>query len=542
MEATPPTSSSAASILALEGRIVELEARCSDYESRCAEYERLIGLFREQLRLERTKRFGRSSEKTASEEQTERLFNEAEAISDKESPEPDIDKVTRKNTRAKGKREADLSGMDTEQIDYEMPEGKRVCPRCSNALVEMSTDTRRELVYIPATYKVIEHVTHIYTCRDCENDIRGAVILRADSPNALIKGSLCSASLMSAIMCDKYDKAVPLYRQERSLAAEGISLSRQTMANWMLAGAAWMQPLYDAMHKALVSRDVLHADETRLTVLHDDGRETSHDGYMWLYRTSGDATSPVVLYDYQPTRSHEHPKKFLAGFDGWLHADGYSGYHKLKNMTVVGCFSHLRRYYNDALLVMRAADRKNSAPQHALDLINRMFSLEHDFADMRPEERQAARMKLSKPVADELLAWARSCKALPKSLLGKAIHYTLSQWDYLMHVFDDGRLELSNNRAERSIKPFVIGRKNWLFSNTRDGAHASAVIYSLIETAKENGLNPRAYLTYVFERLPNMTTSQLPSLLPWSNLLPQSVLSKNKASRDASAKTGPTQG
>lgn len=303
-----------------------------------------------------------------------------------------------------------------------------------------------------------------------------------------------------------------------------------------------MPPLYNAMHKILLSCDVLHADETTLTVLHDDGKESSRKGYMWLYRTSGDAASPVVLYDYQSSRSHEHPKRFLAGFTGWLHADGYSGYHKLKNMTIVGCFAHLRRYYHDALVVMDEADRKGSAADHALGLINRMFTLEEGFVGMSVPERHAARLRLTRPVADELIAWARSVKALPKSLLGKAVRYTMSQWDYLMHVFDDGRLELSNNRAERSVKPFVIGRKNWLFSNTKAGANASAVIYSLIETAKENGLNPRAYLTYVFEHLPNMTTSKLPELMPWSDSLSESLFSKSKAACNASAKSGPPQG
>jgi transposase len=534
MKTTLPASD-AATVSALEGKVLELEARCS-------EYEKLIGLFQEQLRLERAKRFGRSSEKTASEEQMERLFNEAEAASAPKRPEPDLDEATQKKARPTGKRERDLSGIKVERIDYEIPKSECFCPKCGKELHKMSVDIRREILYIPAAYKVLEHAVCVYGCRACENDVDGAQIVRADSPRALIKGSLCSASLMSGIMCDKYDKAIPLYRQERSLATEGIGISRQTMANWMLAGAAWAQPLYDAMHKALLSRDVLHADETGLTVLHDDGRESPHSGYMWLYRTSGDAKCPIALYDYQSTRSHEHPKRFLAGFGGWLHADGYSGYHKLKNMTIVGCFSHLRRYYHDALIAMKEPDRTGSAPQHALNLINRMFALEKDFADMEPEDRRAARLKLSKPVALELIDWARSSRALPKSLLGKAVHYTISQWDYLMHVFDDGRLELSNNRAERSIKPFVIGRKNWLFSNTRDGAHASAVIYSLIETAKENGLNPRAYLTYVFEQLPNVTTSKLPDLLPWSDLLPPSVLSKNKTSHDAPMETGLTQG
>lgn len=291
------------------------------------------------------------------------------------------------------------------------------------------------------------------------------------------------------------------------------------MSNWLLRAAEdWLEPIYDRLHEQLCRHEVLHADETTLQVLHEPGKRAQSKSYMWLYRTSGDAPAPIVLYDYQPDRKAKHPETFLQGFRGYLHADGYEGYHRLRpDITVVGCWAHLRRKFDEALKILPEEARENSLALVGKRFCDRLFEHERQFADLISEKRREARMKTSKPVMEAFFAWADSCNAVPKSPVGKAVYYAQSQRKYLERYLLDGRLELSNNRAERSIKPFVIGRKNFLFASTPRGAKASAILYSLIETAKECGIDPCAYLTQVFRLAPNgdlNDTTFLDPLLP----------------------------
>jgi hypothetical protein len=243
---------------------------------------------------------------------------------------------------------------------------------------------------------------------------------------------------------------------------------------------------------------------------------------MWLYRT-GCVGPPIVLFEYQPTREGEHPRKFLASFKGYLHVDGYVGYHDIPNVTLSGCWAHLRRKFDEALKGLPPKQRASGGTKsrEALDQINRLFAIERELKQISPEARVKARDLRSRPVVEGFRRWLNDMKpmVLPKSLLGGAVKYGQNQWQKLVRFLEDGRIEISNNRAERSIKPFVIGRKNWLFANTPRGAQASAIIYSIVETAKENSLNPYAYLTYLFEKLPNLDSrgnDALDPLLPWN--------------------------
>ena len=298
----------------------------------------------------------------------------------------------------------------------------------------------------------------------------------------------------------------PLYRLEQEFNCQGLKLSRQTMVNWLLnISEKWLRSVYDVLHEQLCREPVLHADETTLQVLKEPGRSSTSKSYMWLYRTSGCAKQAIVLYEYQPTRKAEHAEAFLKGFSGWLHADGYQGYHKLPgNIRVVGCWAHARRKFDEALGTLPQEKRKDSPAAMGECYCSQLFKLEQALAELTPEERYEKRLEQEKPVLDALLSWANEMqtKTAPKSALGKAIHYLQEQWPYLTRHLEDGRLELSNNRAERSIKPFVMGRKNWLFANTPGGAQASSVIYSLIETAKENGLDPYQYLLWILRNAP----------------------------------------
>ena len=298
----------------------------------------------------------------------------------------------------------------------------------------------------------------------------------------------------------------PLYRQEQDWNRNGIMISRQTMSNWLLkATEAWLEPIYEQLKVMLLGRDVLHADETTLQVLREPGKPAQSKSYMWLYRSGGDDSNPIVLFEYQPDRKASRPADFLKNYKGYLHADGYDGYHKLPDkIIVVGCWAHARRKFDEALKSLPVKDRDGSSAFIGKRYCDKLFKTEESYVSLTPEDRHKHRLKYSKPVLDEFYAWAEVLKPLPKSGIGKAVHYLLSQKKYLERFLLDGRLELSNNRAENSMRPFVIGRKNFLFANTPRGAKASAIMYSLIETAKENGLNPFKYLTYIFKYAPQM--------------------------------------
>jgi len=492
----------------------------AEKEARIAELETLVKYYEAQFALAKQKQFGSSSEKGEIPEQLG-LFDEAENTSAPKQPEPALEELSYTRRKRTGKREADLSGLPTEMVEYKLPENEQYCSVCDGALHEMAQNTRRELEIIPAQVKVIERKQAVYSCRHCEKHSDHTPIVKAPLPEPAIKGSLASPSAVAHIMHQKYVMCAPLYRQEQDWQRQGVALNRQTMANWVIRCAEdWLEPLYERMKTQLLAHVVLHADETVLQVLREPGKKANTNSYMWLYRTSGEAKHPIVLYEYQPTRSSAHPRRFLEHFKGYLHTDGYDGYHKLP-VTVVGCWVHMRRKFTDALKTVTMEQRANSNTQKAIEQIARLFHLEVLWKDLPPDERHQRRLEEAKPLAEAFFVWLDSLSALPKMPLGKAVQYALGQKQWLMNVYLDGRTELSNNRAENSIRPFVIGRKNWLFCNSQKGARASSVVYSIIETAKENGLKTFDYLKFLFETVPNATTGKLDTLLPWGEAVPE---------------------
>ncbi|MEF3310863.1 IS66 family transposase [Paenibacillus sp. GYB004] len=291
-------------------------------------------------------------------------------------------------------------------------------------------------------------------------------------------------------------------------------------------GAQWLTHVYERMKAHLLRQDIAYADETTLQVLREPGRTAEQKSYLWLYRT-GPWSPAIVLYEYRPTRAGEHPKRFLGGFTGYLHTDGYDSYDQVAGVTRVGCWAHARRKFFDAVQALpKNVPFTGTVAQQGLDFCNRLYAIERQAEGQPPEKRFAIRQEQSRPVLDACLAWLQEQqgRVLPKSLTGAAITYCLNQWERLNTYLLDGRLEIDNNRSERAIKPFVIGRKNWLFANTPRGAQASATIYSLVETAKENRLYPFYYLTYLLEKLPQLPDLKdqeaLDALLPWSSSLP----------------------
>ncbi|MFZ5946099.1 MAG: IS66 family transposase [Bacillota bacterium] len=503
--------------------IEDLQERCQKLEQANAKLTAKINWLLEQFRLSQHRRFGSSSEKSNPEQQ--QLFNEVEAEAQPLVAEPTIEKITYERRKRQGHRETMLKDLPVETVEYRLSEQEQVCSCCGNSLHEMSTEVRQELKVIPAQVRVVNHVRYVYSCRHCEKNEINTPIVTAKMPAPILKGSLVSPSIMAYIMSEKYVDGMPLYGQEQQFSRLGIDLSRQTLANWMLYGAnKWLKLLYDRMHTHLLQHDVLHADETSLQVLREPGRAAESTSYMWLYRT-GREGPPIVLYDYQETRGGCHPRQFLSGFKGYLQVDGYSGYNQITDVTLVGCWAHARRKFDEALKAL--PDKNRSAPvvaKEGLEFCNRLFAIERELKDKTYDDRYKKRLERSRPVLNAFLAWLndQSAKVLPKSSFGQAINYCLNQWDKLIVFLKDGRLELDNNRGERSIKPFVIGRKNWLFANTPKGANASAIIYSIVETAKENGLNPFMYLIYLFEMLPNIDIQNpdvLDELLPWQPIV-----------------------
>jgi transposase len=483
-----------------------------------------VAWFEEQFRLAQHRRFGASSEPTPPDQLT--LFNEVEVESDPAVPEPTVETVTYKRKKTIGAREAKLDSLPKETIEYRLSEDEQVCSCCAGKLHEMSTEVRRELKIVPAEVIVVEHVRYVYGCRRCEQEAIRTPIVTAPMPVPVVPGSLVSPSMLAYVMSQKYVDSLPLYRQEQQFLRLGVELSRQTLANWLIAGSErWLTLLYDYLVAQLLKRDILHADETTLQVLKEPGRAAQTKSYLWLYRT-GRVGPAIILYDYQIGRGGDYPSQFLVGFSGYLQTDGYSGYNKVKNVTQLGCWSHARRKYFEAIQALPAAQRSQTTAAEGLAFCNALFEVERKWKEATPEQRYEARLEESRPILDAFAAWLETqrSRVLPKGLLGVAITYCTNQWGKLNVFLKDGRLEIDNNSSERSIKSVVIGRKNFLFSNTPRGAKASAIMYSIVETAKANGLNPHLYLKHLFECMPQLAdpsdSEAMNKLVPWSSSLP----------------------
>lgn len=486
----------------------------------------------EQVRLHRQARFGASSEKDmlTEEEQLSLFFNEAESTQAQELPEPELSDVKKRRKKAGSKGES-IKNLPVKQVEYTLTAEEQDCPACGEKLHVMKKEVRNEIIVVPAQFTVKRHVRYVYACRNCDKHGTEGTILRAEAPSGLFANSLASPSLVAHILAQKYVYAMPLYRQEQQYARLGMTLSRQTMSNWVVnAAEQYLSQIYDRMKVHLMKESLIHADETELEVLKEPGREATSKSYMWLYR-SGARAIPCILYEYTPGRSGDYPKEFLKQFSGYLQTDGYAGYHKVTDdvqreagtVIGVGCFAHARRKYTDA----KKAAGTSPAPNitRGIAFCDALFAVEKECKGYEAEKRKEYRINKAEPTLSAYFEWVKTTapNALPKSKLSDALTYSENQKEQLCRYLEDGRLELSNNIAERSIKPFVIGRKNWLFSNTPKGAQASAVVYSVAETAKENGLEPFAYFCHVLTELSQKKqcdTAFLDTLLPWSDAIP----------------------
>jgi transposase len=515
----------------LEAEIIALQAENRSLKSNIAELTAKVDWFMKQLRLSRQHRFGSSSEKSDYDGIQLSLFGETAADSEKkpESETVTVEKhIRRKKTSLKERLPEDLPVL--EEIVYELPEDERLCLECNEIMKPMGREVREELVVVPATVGIRKHITVTYSCRPCSEVGEYTPFKKAKAPEPVIKGSCISPEAVSHTMCQKFVMGLPLYRQEQEWNRNGIPISRQTLSNCLIKSAIdWLVPIYNRLIPILIARDMLHADETTLQVLHEPGKPPQSKSYMWLYRTGGDAENHILIYEYKPNRKAEHPETFLKGFKGYLHADGYDGYHSLpETIKVVGCWVHARRKFVEGLKMLPEKDRKGTNCYKGKQFIDKLFSLERSFAELSADERFKKRLEESKPIIDEFFKWLETTNFMPKTAFGAAAGYALSQKQYLERYLLDGRLEISNNRAERSMKTFAVDRKNFLFCNTVNGANAAAVVFSLIETAKANGLLPFQYLTYVFKNAPNIDVNNpdvLKTLLPFRENLPDYIYS-----------------
>lgn len=506
----------------LEPEIIEYIERLEKLlEQQQLQIERLTELLRNAQKM----RFGQSSEKTRyilddSSEQIS-LFNEAEAAVNKNEPAPVIiEKHARKPKRTK---EELAETLPVREVIIDIPEDERKCGICEGELRPIGKEfVRREIEIIPAQAYITETYRLNYVCVDCEKETDEANIIKATVPEPVVKRGLASPSSVAHVIYQKYVNAVPLNRQEKDWANQGVKISRATLANWIIyVCLAWFTPLYELMKARLLEMPVIHADETVVQVLKEDGKTPQSESRMWLYCSGNTGDPPVILYEYQPTRSGSHAKRFLSGFTGFLQTDGYAGYNSVVDITHCGCWSHLRRKFEEAL---PKTAKKDGKAAEGLNFCNQLFELEREFKELSYEERLKKRQELSKPVLDAYFAWLNTVNPLQGSKLAQAITYSHNQKEPLSAFLLDGRIEISNNRAENAIRPFVVGRKNWLFSDTKRGAQASSVAYSIIETAKANGLNPYQYLLYLLTELPTIITNHrsevLSHFLPWAAELP----------------------
>lgn len=474
-----------------------------------------LDFFEEQLRLSRVKQFSASTE--ASPGQGE-LFNEAEAAVDETAiAAPGETHEAIYYTRKKPTRKPLPAHLPREEIIHDIPDNEKVCACCQGPLHKMGEERSEQLEYIPATLKVIEHVRPKYSCRTCEKSQTQMQVLIAPVPASPIPKSIATPSLLSQVITHKYQYALPLYRQETLFKQYGIELNRKNLANWVIKCADLLKPLTDRLKTHLKEQPIIHADETTLKVILED----NHTSYMWLYCSGTDSPGigslrNIVLYDYQPSRAGRSAAEYLSGYNGYLQVDGYAGYEQTQ-ATLVGCLAHARRKFVEAQKAQQPG--KTGKAHWALNHLQKLYAIEKQIVGKTAEERYRLRHEKAKPLLDDFKAWLdkSALQVIPKSLLGIAIHYCLNQWEKLTRYLDDGQLSIDNNRAERAIKPFVIGRKNWMFSNTANGANASAVLYSVIETAKANGIEPVKYLTHLLTEMPKRKIDDcLDDLLPWA--------------------------
>lgn len=482
----------------------------------------------EQAVLARQRMFGASSEQLSAQS---RLFDEAEALAQSSTDAQDLAPIPAEVLSpasdagtnrppvkpARGKRAALPAQLERVDVVHDVPASERTCG-CGTAMVEIGQDISEQLDIVPMQVRVLRHIRKRYGCPTSAH----APVTAALPPQPLPKSN-ASADFLAMLIAVKFVDGMPLARFEHVLERHGVPVPRQTLARWVIGCSHLLQPLHNLMRDILLDDSLIHMDETVVQVLKEKNRSPTSNSYMWV-QTGGPPDKPVVLYDYDPSRSAKVPVRLLEGYQGYLMTDGYDGYNALERTEGVerlACWAHVRRRFVEAVRVQPKGKRGKA--DEAVALIGKLYGIEREYKDASVDARHLARQKFSTPVLAELHAWLEKTQPLitPKSALGTALAYMANLWSRLTVYTQRGDLPIDNNRCENAIRPFVIGRKAWLFSDTPAGAHASAVIYSLVQTAKVNGLEPYAWLRRVIRDLPaTKTVEDVEALLPWNLRIP----------------------
>ncbi len=496
-----------------------------------------IAQLREQNEYLTKKLFGSSSEKRKPKEQQvdgqltifdmfSQMFDEVEYDHDATVPEQEEVIIVKEHKRKPKKSlKEKFKDLPVKEIEIPLSPEEQFCENCGSPLEKVGrVYDRQELIYIPATVMVVKYYHTTYRCPACTEGMTEGVdhyFKSSRVPPALIPGSYSSESLVSWCIYQKYKMALPLYRMEQDWSEFGVELSRTTMANWVIyCSEHYFKPLYDYFHRELLKREFLMADETRVQVLREPERRAQSQSFMWLVRSGEDDLPPIILYDYTKTRARYNIMNFLEGYEGgYLMVDGYQGYNSLPNLKRCGCWAHVRRAFYDAIPKGSQHDISEPAVQ-AVNYCDQLFLHERHCKEKNysSKQRKAYRDRKSKPVIDAFFAWLDRQIPMKNSRFDKAVGYAQNQKKYLYTYLEDGRCSLSNNLSENAIRPFTVGRKNWLFAATPEGAGASAICYSMVEMAKAHGLSIYRYLNYVLSKRPdkNMLDEELMQLAPWN--------------------------
>ena len=490
----------------------------------------------EQLVLSKKAHFGQSSEKMEDAAPisfmevngTIVFFNEAEAVCDLSADEPEDLEPKPRGKKTSGKKDADMSGLPVNRINHYMTENELIAEFGENGWKQLPDAISKRYKFIPAKVIVTEHHVGVYASR------KDGHMVKAEHPRGLLKGSPVSPSIAAAIMNGKYVNAVPLYRLEKEFERYGLAITRQNMANWMIRlGESYISVMYDYLHELIYDYHVIQADETPVLV-NKDGRKAGSKSYMWVYRSGYmNPEKQIILYEYQLTRNASHPREFLKEFKGICVTDGYQVYHTLEkekeDLTIAGCWVHMRRRFEQALEVIPKEARKGTISYMAMKQIQAIYREEGKLKELHSKERLEQRQAIIKPLVNAFFVYLKQNQTeVPGSgKLHDAFTYALNQEKYLKVFLEDGEVPIDNNASERAIRGFCVGNKNWQMIDTINGAKTSAMIYSIAETVKANNLKPYDYFEHLLEEIPkhmeDTDRSFLKELLPWSDKLPKHI-------------------
>ena len=503
----------------LHEEVSELKSLLQKKEVKIESQDIEIQRLETELRLLRQKLYGPKSERITVDPAVQaNLFNEAEATEEKEEKQAEELEVASHKRRKGGRRPLPEHLPRIEEV-HDIPEEEKVCG-CGCRLSRIGEEVSEELDVIPRQYRVIRHIRPKYACRHCEGveSEKGAVQI-APPPVQILPKTIATAGLLASVVVEKFADGLPLYRQAERFHREGIEISRGTLSNWVVQVGHLCGPLLEILRADLVAGPLINMDETPVQVLNEPNRANTTKSYMWVCRGGMSPPGSIVLFDYRPTRSADQIlKEYLTGYEGYVKTDGYVGYEALSKLPVIhaGCWAHVRRKFAEVVQAVEKAGkgkhRSGGSADEAILKIQRLYAIERQIKQMELEGDDIVefRRKQVLPLLEEFRRWldSRVDSTPPTGLLGKAINYTLKQWDHLVVYVKSPHVGLDNNAAENAIRPFAIGRKNWLFAGSPEGAQASAALYSLVETAKANDLEPYRYLRFLFERLPYARTPE----------------------------------